>query len=108
MWSRNNNSFASMLLDNGLETQPPPFKLMEHDHIYLLRVPTNVEGVVDERHLTTRRAQGPREINRPWWALNGTKELMKFNDKGQAIEPPPINHHIVQLTFVNKYGPCLA
>ncbi|KAB2616198.1 hypothetical protein D8674_022786 [Pyrus ussuriensis x Pyrus communis] len=51
---------------------------MEHDHIDHLMVPNNVEGVVDERHLMTCRAQAP----------NGTKELMKFNDKGHPVEPP--------------------
>ncbi|RXH75412.1 hypothetical protein DVH24_030133 [Malus domestica] len=30
----------------------------------------------------------PRGINRSRWAPNGTKELMKFNEKGQLVEPP--------------------
>ncbi|CAN6571841.1 unnamed protein product [Malus baccata var. baccata] len=60
-----------MSLYDGIETQPPTFNLMEHDHIDYLTVPNNVEGVLDERHLMTSRSQGPRGINRPRWAHDG-------------------------------------
>ncbi|KAM1900691.1 hypothetical protein ACFX14_029607 [Malus domestica] len=76
-----------MLIDEGLETEPPAFNLMEHDHIHHFPIPNNVEGSVDERPRMTCRAQAPRGINRPHWAPNGTKEVMKFNEKGQPVEP---------------------
>ncbi|KAM1473540.1 hypothetical protein ACFX2I_029660 [Malus domestica] len=76
-----------MLIDEGLETEPPAFNLMEHDHIHHFLIPNNVEGSVDERPRMTCRAQAPRGINRPHWAPNGTKEVMKFNEKGQPVEP---------------------
>ncbi|KAM2811274.1 hypothetical protein COP1_043956 [Malus domestica] len=76
-----------MLIDEGLETEPPAFNLMEHDHIHHFPIPNNVEGSVDERPRMTCRAQAPRGIKRPHWAPNGTKEVMKFNEKGQPVEP---------------------
>ncbi|CAN6700608.1 unnamed protein product [Malus baccata var. baccata] len=45
-------------------------------------------GIVDERPHMTCRAQAPSGINRPHWAPNGTNEVMKFNEKGQPVEPP--------------------
>ncbi|KAM1100528.1 hypothetical protein ACFX2B_006912 [Malus domestica] len=36
----------------------------------------------------TCRAQAPRGINRPHWAPNGMKKVMKFNEKRQPVEPP--------------------
>ncbi|RXH96873.1 hypothetical protein DVH24_009715 [Malus domestica] len=63
-----------MLIDEGIETEPPAFNLMEHDHIHHFPIPNNVEGSVDERPRMTCRAQAPRGINRPHWAPNGTKE----------------------------------
>ncbi|KAM1034204.1 hypothetical protein ACFX2J_037461 [Malus domestica] len=79
-----------MLIDEGIKTEPPAFNLMEHDHIHHFSIPNNVEGSVDERPRMTCRAQAPRGINRPHWAPNGTKEVMKFNEKGQPVEPPHI------------------
>ncbi|RXH93632.1 hypothetical protein DVH24_014208 [Malus domestica] len=61
---------------------------MEHDHIDHFMVPNNVEGIMDERQHMTRRAQAPKGINRPRWAPNGIRELMKFNEKRQSVEPP--------------------
>ncbi|KAB2603372.1 hypothetical protein D8674_004377 [Pyrus ussuriensis x Pyrus communis] len=58
LWVSNNNSVASVSID---------------------------EGVVDERQCMTCTTQAPRRINRPRWAPNGTKELMKFNEKGQPV-----------------------
>ncbi|TQD70796.1 hypothetical protein C1H46_043669 [Malus baccata] len=43
---------------------------------------------MNERQHMTRRAQAPKGINRPRWAPNGIRELMKFNEKGQLVEPP--------------------
>ncbi|KAM1774347.1 hypothetical protein ACFX12_043729 [Malus domestica] len=77
-----------MLIDEGIETEPPAFNLMEHNHIHHFPIPNNVEGSVDERPRMTCRAQAPRGINRPHWAPNGTKEVMQFNEKGQPVEPP--------------------
>ncbi|KAM2457318.1 hypothetical protein DVH24_032820 [Malus domestica] len=77
-----------MLIDEGIETEPPTFNLMEHNHIHHFPIPNNVEGSVDERPRMTCRAQAPRGINRPHWAPNGTKEVMQFNGKGQPVEPP--------------------
>ncbi|KAM1169441.1 hypothetical protein ACFX19_031766 [Malus domestica] len=77
-----------MLIDEGIETEPPAFNLMEHDHIHHFPIPNNVEGSVDERSRMTCRAQARRGINRPHWAPNGTKEVMQFNEKGQPVEPP--------------------
>ncbi|KAM1856209.1 hypothetical protein EV1_006408 [Malus domestica] len=77
-----------MLIDEGIETEPPAFNLMEHNHIHHFPIPNNVEGSVDERPRMTCRAQAPRGINRPHWAPNGTKEVMQFNGKGQPVEPP--------------------
>ncbi|KAB2599520.1 hypothetical protein D8674_009791 [Pyrus ussuriensis x Pyrus communis] len=57
LWVSNNNSLASMSIDEGIETQPSTFNLMEHDHIDHFTVPNNVEGVMDERQRMTRRAQ---------------------------------------------------
>ncbi|KAB2627925.1 hypothetical protein D8674_032720 [Pyrus ussuriensis x Pyrus communis] len=88
LWVSNNNSVASMSINEGIETQPLAFNLMEHDHIQQFTVPNKVEGVVDERQRITHSAQARMGINRPQWAPNGTKELMKFNDKGQPVEPP--------------------
>ncbi|KAM1787210.1 hypothetical protein FF1_037352 [Malus domestica] len=59
-----------MLIDEGIETEPPAFNLMEHDHIHHFPIPNNVEGSVDERPRMTCRAQAPRGINRPHWAPN--------------------------------------
>ncbi|XP_068310873.1 uncharacterized protein [Pyrus communis] len=77
-----------MSIDEGIETQPLAFNLMEHDHIQQFTIPNNVEGIVDERQRITRSVQASRGINRPRWAPNGTKELMKFNEQGQPVEPP--------------------
>ncbi|KAM1573526.1 hypothetical protein ACFX1Z_042987 [Malus domestica] len=77
-----------MLIDEGIETEPPAFNLMEHNHIHHFPIPNNVEGSVDERPRMTCRAHAPRGINRPHWAPNGTKEVMQFNEKGQPVEPP--------------------
>ncbi|KAM1762402.1 hypothetical protein ACFX14_005044 [Malus domestica] len=77
-----------MLIDEGIEIEPPAFNLMEHNHIHHFPIPNNVEGSVDERPRMTCRAQAPRGINRPHWAPNGTKEVMQFNEKGQPVEPP--------------------
>ncbi|KAM2593523.1 hypothetical protein TB1_042662 [Malus domestica] len=77
-----------MLIDEGIETEPPAFNLMEHNHIHHFPIPNNVEGSVDERPRITCRAHAPRGINRPHWAPNGTKEVMQFNEKGQPVEPP--------------------
>ncbi|CAN6712038.1 unnamed protein product [Malus baccata var. baccata] len=63
-----------MLIDKGIETEPPAFNLMENDHIHHFPIPNNVEGSVDERPRMTCRAQAPKGINRPHWAPNGTKE----------------------------------
>ena len=77
-----------MSIDEGIETQPLAFNLMEHDHIQQFTIPNNVECIVDERQRITRSVQASRGINRPRWAPNGTKELMKFNEQGQPVEPP--------------------
>ncbi|KAB2615306.1 hypothetical protein D8674_021894 [Pyrus ussuriensis x Pyrus communis] len=54
-WVNNNNLLASMSIDDGFETQPPAFNLMEHDHIDHFMVANNVEGVPIEPPHTIAR-----------------------------------------------------
>ncbi|RXH83887.1 hypothetical protein DVH24_013132 [Malus domestica] len=81
LWVNINNSIASMLIDEGIETEPPAFNLMEHDHIHHFSIPNNVK-------VAWMNVHAPRGINRPHWAPNGMKKVMKFNEKRQPVEPP--------------------
>ncbi|TQD94925.1 hypothetical protein C1H46_019471 [Malus baccata] len=64
MWFRNNNSLASMSLDDDIETQPSTFNLIEHDHIDHLTVPVLRKAI-------------SRTIDRAWQRIkekvNGSK-----------------------------------
>ncbi|RXH94196.1 hypothetical protein DVH24_023880 [Malus domestica] len=72
LWVNNNNSLASMSIDDGFETQPLTFNLMEHDHIDHFMVPNNVKCVVDECQLDLRHFYKASNMDRAWQMIKGT------------------------------------